>query len=165
VFDSTAPGPLFRAFDESRADGVVEHVRDRVVVVLLVVDHPGGEARTEERSLAPKAGVVLAGVMALEPLDGRRESLDRPVDDGVVVGRHQAVRVEAEGPAPDALLQESQEGTEVLRVAEERRRINRVGGEVEEAVGEPATKDPRHAIQGMQPAGRRSPTTPLLIQS
>jgi hypothetical protein len=152
VFDSTAPGPLFRAFDESRADGVVEHVGDRVVVVLLVVDHPGGEARTEERSLAPEAGVVLAGVMALEPLDGRRESLDRPVDDGVVVGRHQAVGVEAERPAPKALLQEGQEGTEVLRVAKERRRMNRVAGEVEKTVGEPATKDPRHAIEGMQPA-------------
>jgi hypothetical protein len=96
VFDSTAPGPRFGAFDESRADGVVEHVGDRVVVVLLVVDHPGGEARTKERALAPEAGVVLAGVVALEPLDGRRESLDRPVDDGVVVGRHQAVGVEAE---------------------------------------------------------------------
>jgi hypothetical protein len=157
VFASAAPGPLFRTVDESRADGVVEHVGDRVVVVLLVVDHPGGEARTEERSLAPEAGVVLAGVVALEPLDGRREPLDRPVDDGVVVGRHQAVGVEAEHPAPEALLQEGQEGTEVLGVAEERRRMNRVAGEVEEPVGEPATKDPRHAIEGMQPAGAGIP--------
>jgi hypothetical protein len=153
VFASAAPGPLFRALDESRADGVVEHVGDRVVVVLLVVDHPGGEARTKERALAPEAGVVLAGVMALEPLDGRRESLDRPVDDGVVVGRHQAVGVEAEHPAPEALLQEGQEGTEVFCVTKERRRINSVAGEVEEPVGEPAAKDPRHAIEGMQPAG------------
>jgi hypothetical protein len=150
VFGSAAPGPVFGSVDESRADGVVENVGDRVFVVLLVVDHPRGEARTEERSLATEAGVVLARVVTLEPLDGRRESLHRAVDDGVVVRRHQAVGVETERPTSEALRQEGQESTEVLCVAEELRRMNRVAGEVEVAVGQVAAKNPRHAIEGMQ---------------
>ena len=165
MFGSGAPGPLFRALDESRADGVVENVGDRVLVVLLVMDHPRGEARTKECSFPTEAGVVLARVVTLEPLDGRRESLHGAVDDGVVVGRHQAVGVDAEHPTSEALLQEGQEGAEVLCVAEERRRMNCVAGEVEVPVGQLGATDPRHAIEGMQSAGQKDPTATLLIRS
>ena len=74
------PGPVLSAFDEPGAHRVVEDVLEGVFVVLLVVDHPGGEALAEERSLAAEAGVVLSGVVALEPLDGRREVLDPGID-------------------------------------------------------------------------------------
>jgi hypothetical protein len=89
-----APRPVLAALDEARADRVVEDVLERVLVVLLVVDDPGREALAEECALAAEASVVLSGVVALEPLDGRREVFDPAVDERVIVRSHQAVRVQ-----------------------------------------------------------------------
>jgi hypothetical protein len=44
---SAAPGPVLGAFDEARADGVVEDVLDGLLQVILVVDDPGAEALAE----------------------------------------------------------------------------------------------------------------------
>jgi hypothetical protein len=70
---------------EAGADRVHADVLDRRLVVILVVDHPGGEAPGEEGAVAAQAGVVLPCEVALEPLDGRREPLHRSVDDRVIV--------------------------------------------------------------------------------
>jgi hypothetical protein len=66
-----APWPVLATRDESCANRVVEHVLERVLVVLLVVYDPGGEPLAEEGSLSAEPGVVLAGVVALDPLHGR----------------------------------------------------------------------------------------------
>ncbi|MDF2753393.1 MAG: hypothetical protein K0S82_1776 [Gaiellaceae bacterium] len=98
-----APRPVLPALDEACAYRVVEDVVKRVPVVLFVVDDPGGEPLAEERSLATEPGVVLPGVVALDPLHGRREVFDPGVDERVVVRPHQAERVEPESPTPRAL--------------------------------------------------------------
>jgi hypothetical protein len=66
-----APRPVLATLDEPRANRVVEDVLECVLVVLRVVDDPGGEPLAEEGSLPPEPGVVLAGVVALDPLHGR----------------------------------------------------------------------------------------------
>ena len=66
-----APRPVLAMLNESCANRVVEDVLERVLVVLLVVDDPGGEPRAEQGSLSAEPGVVLAGVVALDPLHGR----------------------------------------------------------------------------------------------
>ena len=86
----SAPGPVLPALHEACAHGVVQDVVQRVLVVLLVVDDPGGEPLAEERSLATEPGVVLPGVVALDPLHGRRQVFDPGVDECVVVRPHQA---------------------------------------------------------------------------
>jgi hypothetical protein len=98
-----APRPVLSALDEACAHRVVEDVVKRVSVVLFVVDDPGGEPLAEERSLATEPGVVLPGVVALDPLHGRREVFDPGVDERVVVRPHQAERVDPESPTPRAL--------------------------------------------------------------
>jgi hypothetical protein len=65
-----APLPVLGSVDEARSDRVVEDVREGCGVMLLVVDDPGGEPLGEERAGAPETCIVLAGVVALEPLNG-----------------------------------------------------------------------------------------------
>jgi hypothetical protein len=65
---TAAPGPFFGAFRSARADRVVEDVFDRRLEMLLVFDHPGGEALAEEGTSASVAGVVLARVVAVQPV-------------------------------------------------------------------------------------------------
>jgi hypothetical protein len=64
----TAPGPVLAAADEAGADGVVEDVLDRGGEVLLVPDHARPEALGEKRAEATVPRVVLARVVAVEPL-------------------------------------------------------------------------------------------------
>jgi len=139
-----APRPLVGVDDEARADRVVTHVFERRRVVVFVVDDPGREALREERALASEPRVVLARIVALEPLDGRREPLNRAVDHGVVVRRHQAVGVEAERPPLHGGLQERDESAAVLVVTEERRPVHRAGGHVEVPVRKRRAKESSH---------------------
>jgi hypothetical protein len=88
------------AFDEPGADGVVEDVGDRRLEVIVVLDDPRGEALTEQRPPSLVAGVVLPGVVAVQPVERRREHLVRPLDGGVVVRAHQAVGVQRQARAP-----------------------------------------------------------------
>ncbi len=138
------PGPVGRVADESRAYGVVDDVLERVLVVLFVVDHPGGEALAEERALPAEAGVVLSRVMALEPLDCRREVVDPGVYERVVVRPHQAVGVEPDAPALDALLEQRDERPVVVPVAEQPGLVDGVRRQVEIAVRELGAEDSRH---------------------
>jgi hypothetical protein len=93
------PRPVLAALDEARPYGIVEDVLDRGPVVVLVMDHPGREPLGEECAFTAEAGVVLASVVTLCPLEGGRDPLGRRVDKGVVVGAEQAVHVEIEPPA------------------------------------------------------------------
>lgn len=120
------PRPVLSALDEARADRVVQDVLDGGLVVVFVVDHPGGEALAEECALAAEASVVLPGVVTLRPLECGRDPVGRCVDDGVVVGAEQAVHVEIEAPAEDGLQQERQERVPVLVVHEEHRLVDAV---------------------------------------
>ena len=139
------PRPVGRVADESGAHGVVDDVLERVLIVLFVVDHPGGEALAEERALAAEAGVVLAGVVALEPLDCRGEVIDPGVDEGVVVRAQQAVGVESDAPALDALLEQRDERPVVVPIAEQPGLVYRVGRQVEVAVRQLGAQNSRHA--------------------
>ena len=127
----SSPGPVVGMVDEAGTDRVGEDVSEGRVVVVLVVDHPGGEAFGEERAPAAVACVVLAGVVALQPLDRRRQALDRTLDDCVVVSSHQAIGVEVERPAPRSSFQQPEEGVPILVVAEEHRLLHTAGRQVE----------------------------------
>jgi hypothetical protein len=66
---SAAPRPILGALDEAGADGVVEDVLDRRLEMILVVDDPGGEALAEQGAPAFVARIVLARVMAVQPVE------------------------------------------------------------------------------------------------
>ena len=140
-----APWPVLPVLDEACAHRVVEDVVERVPVVLFVVDDPGGEPLTEERSLAAESGVVLPGVVALDPLHGRREVFDPAVDECVVVRPHQAEGVEPESPTLRALREERDERPIVVPVAEQPRFVDGVRSQVEAAVWELGAEYSGHA--------------------
>ncbi len=139
------PRPVFTVADQSGSNGVVDDVLERILVVLFVVDHPRGEPLAEERALPAEAGVVLSRVVALEPLDCRGEGFDRGVDERVVMRPHQAVGVEPDAPALDALLEQRDERPVVVRVAEQPGLVDGVRRQVEIAVRELGAEDSRHA--------------------
>ena len=87
---------MFRAADQARSNGVVEDVLEGLLVVVLVVDDPGGEAFPEERAAAAVARIVLAGVVALVPLRGSGEGLRAALENAVLMRSHEAVGVPAE---------------------------------------------------------------------
>jgi hypothetical protein len=62
------PRPVLPALDEPGANGVVQHVLDRGGEVLLVPDHASPEAFGEEGAEASVPRIVLARVVAVEPL-------------------------------------------------------------------------------------------------
>ena len=153
-FDRSAtPRPVFRTVDESRSDGVPEHVVDRVSQVVLVVDDPGGEPLAEEGASPVVARVVLARVVAVQPVERAGEHLVRPFDDGVVVRPHQAIGVEGEARAPDRPAEVEHEEEVVAVVAEEHRLLDRVRGDVEVARRQVGAVDASHS------ATVRAPTT------
>jgi hypothetical protein len=140
-----APGPVLAAVDKARPNRVVEDVRERVLVVLFVVDDPGGEPLAEERSLTTEPGVVLPGVVALDPLHGRRQIFDPGVDECVVVRPHQAEGVEPESPTLRALREERDERPIVVPVAEQPGFVDGGRGQVEEAVWQFSAEYSGHA--------------------
>ena len=140
-----APRPVLPALDEAGTYRVVEDVVQRVPVVLFVVDDPGGEPLAEQRSLAAQPGVVLPGVVALNPLHGRREVFDPGVDERVVVRPHQAEGVEPESPTPRALRQERDERPKVVAVAEQPGFVDGVRRQVEVAVRQLGAEGSSHA--------------------
>jgi hypothetical protein len=152
-----APRPVLPALDEARAYRVVEDVVKRVPVMLFVADDPGGEPLTEERSLATEPGVVLPGVVALDPLHGRREVFDPGVDECVVVRPHQAEGVEPESPTLRALHEEHDECPIVVPVAEQPGFVDGVRGQVEVAVWQLGADYSGHAIDRTAPRSAHRP--------
>jgi hypothetical protein len=159
-----APRPVFPALDEACAYRVVEDVVKRVPVVLFVVEDPGGEPLAEERSLTTEPGVVLPGVVALDPLHRRREVFDPGIDECVVVRPHQAEGVEPESPTSRALREERDEGPIIVPVAEQPRFVDGVRRQVEVAIWQLGAEYSRHAATVRLLAlriGRRLASSPL----
>jgi hypothetical protein len=67
----TCGGPriVVRVVDQSGPDGVVQHVLDRVVQVVLGVEHPRSETRAEQVARALVPVVEALCVLAVEVLD------------------------------------------------------------------------------------------------
>jgi hypothetical protein len=162
-----APGPVACVADEACPDGVVQDVLDRGLEVLLVVDHPGGEALAEECAATSVAGVVLSRVVALVPLGGPREVFRTALEDRVVVRPHQAVDVVAEVEADERSAEQRQEQQPVEGVQEERSLVHAVRGHVEVAVRQLGAKDSSHApTVRLQPGpdAHRGTSSPLLAR-
>jgi hypothetical protein len=139
-----APRPVLPPVDEAGTDGVVEHVLDRRREVPLVPDHAGGKPFGEEGAEAPMPGVVLSRVVAMEPLHRPRELLRGPLEDRVVVGRHQTPALEHEPEPPDRPAKVDQEQAPVEIVPEERRLGDAPRRDVEVAVGQARPKHASH---------------------
>jgi len=101
--------------------------------MLVAVDHPRREPLGEESPAAAVSRVVLAGVVALEPLHCSREGVGRAFEDRVIVRAHQAVRVDAQPEPADGAPEEEEEQKAVSIVAKEHRLRDRAGGDVEKA--------------------------------
>src|SRR5438093_1252906 len=89
VFCST-PRPLLGRGRETGLDGIREHVRDRVVKVVLVLDDRGREAVAEEVAAAAVPAVELLRIDAVHTLHAARERRELALDDEVQAGVHQA---------------------------------------------------------------------------
>jgi len=152
VFGSTAPGPVLGTVDEAGADGIRQHVLDRRLEVILVLDHPGGEALGQERASPPVSRVVLAGVMAVEPVEGAGELTGRSLDDNVVVRSHDAAGMKREAGAPHGSSEVEHEQEPIAVVTEEHRLRDRVGGDVKEPGRQVGAANSSHW------AGRYAPT-------
>src|SRR5919197_5382034 len=64
---ASAPAPVARALAEAGANGIVEHVVDRVLQVLLGLDDPRGKPVAEDVSPATMSAVEGLRVEAVDP--------------------------------------------------------------------------------------------------
>ena len=127
-------------------DGVADDVLERVLVLLLGLDHPRPEAPAEDMVLATVALVEGAGVTAVEVAHAVREVRDRRLDEQVVVVSHQAAHVQPPAVAPLDASQDVDEDRPVPGVPEDRRLVvparadvvMRPGGEVAVWASHPA---------------------------
>ena len=148
-----APRPLLWKLRKTRGNGIRENVGDCSLQVILGVDHPGGEALGEEMAAPAVAGVVLPGVVALEPLECARELLGPRIDDGVVVGSHQAVRMKPQVEASRDRPEKENEEAAVGIGAEEVDLLHRARGDVEIAIRKLGAEQSRHACHGRPACG------------
>jgi hypothetical protein len=141
---AAAPGPVLPALHQAGPHRIVEHVFDRRGELPLVPDDARPEALGEKRPEAPMARVVLACVVAVEPLQRARDLLRWPFDHEVVVRRHQAPGLEPEPEAPHGGSEVDQEQAPVDVVAEERRGEDAAGPDVEIPVRKTRPKNTPH---------------------
>jgi hypothetical protein len=139
-----APRPLLRTIDDAGSNRVVEDVLDGGSELSLVPDHGRPEAFGKERAEAAVTGVVLARVVAVEPLHRPGELLGRAFDDHVVVRGHQAPALQAETEAADRSAQMDQEQPPVDVVSEERRVGDAASSDVEIPIGKTRAKHAPH---------------------
>jgi hypothetical protein len=174
VFDFAhfgGPGPVGRAADEAGADRVHADVLERVVPVLLVADHPGGEALGEERpgafGRAPSAArapqrrfagrVVLAGVGAVRAVERFGDVLDAARDEGVIVRVEEAVGVDRDRVTARGRREQRDEEKTVGVGLEEHRLEHGAGGDVEEAVRKARAENAGHDLHGTALETQRNP--------
>jgi hypothetical protein len=129
-----APGPLFGARAEARADRVVEDVAERGGQVFVAVDGARGVAVAEEVTPALVAPVERQRVDSVQAVHSAGHRLDGGLDHEVVVRRHQAVRVELPVEALDAVPEEGEEARPVQPVAEHRAVVDTEDRDVRDAV-------------------------------
>jgi hypothetical protein len=163
VFGSTAPGPVLGSIDEASAHRVVEDVGDRRLEVILVLDHPGGEALPQQRASPFVTRVVLTRVVAVEPVERAGEHRGRSLDDDVVVRSHDAIGVEREARPSDCPSEVEHEEDPIAVVTEEHRLWDRESRDVEEAGRQVGTADSSHLFGRYAPtaAGNTQRSTPF----
>jgi hypothetical protein len=140
-----APGPLFGVRAEAGADRVVKDVVEGRGEVLVAVDGAGGVAVAEEVTPAFVASVEHQRVDPVEPMHPSGHRVDGRLEHEVIVGRHQAVRVELPLEAVDAVPEKRQEARPVEPVAEHRPVVDAERRDVEDAVRQVGAKHSRHA--------------------
>lgn len=117
------------------------------------MDHPG-VALPEQGAPALVASVVLARVVAVEPMERAGELVRGSLDDGVVVRAHDAIGMQRETCPSHGSPQVDHEEQAVAVVAEEHRLGDRVRRDVEEAgrqVGAADTSHPSDATREPPP--------------
>jgi hypothetical protein len=112
--------------------------------VPLVAQHVGGEPLAEEVALAPMAAVEAERVDAVQAFHAVRESLLRGFDDEVVVRSHQAMRVDVPAVLSRGCAEQRQEVQAVEVDDEDVSAACAMRGDVEIAVRELASREPRH---------------------
>ena len=123
--------------------------------MLVRVEHAGVEAGAEEVAEALVTAVEALGVDAVEPLHAGGEVGAGGVDDEVVVRVHEAEGVAAPAVALDRLGQQLEEEHAVVVVLEQELGEHRVGGDVEEPVGQQSPEQTRHRPPRLRPGQRR----------
>jgi hypothetical protein len=133
---------------------VVDDVLDRVVVLLLGLDHPRPEALAEDVVLAAVACVEGFRVLPVEVAHPVREVGGRRLDEQVVVVAHEAPDVEAPAVPPLHPPQDVDEGGAVIGVAEDRRVVVALRSDVVVRARREVAVWPSHPSDG-SPGGRR----------
>jgi hypothetical protein len=161
VFGSAAPRPVLGAVDQAGADGIRQHVLDRRLEVIFVMDHPRGEALGQEGASPPVTGVVFARVMAVEPVEGAGELARRSLDDDVVVRSHDAVGMKRQAGPSHSSSEVDHEEQPIAVVAEEHRLPDRLSRDVEEAGRQVAAADSSHGFDATREPAPATPVVPL----
>jgi hypothetical protein len=123
--------------------------------VVVGVEHACVETSAEEVAEALVAVVEAPGVRSVQPLDAGGEVGPGGVDHQVVVRVHEAEGVAAPAVALDRLGQQRKEEDAVVVVLEEELGEHRVGGDVEEPVGQQGAEQARHRQPRLRPRPRR----------
>ena len=139
-------------------DGVVEDVVERVVVLVLGLDHLRPEPLPENVVLATMAFVEGAGVLAVEVSHAVGEVGQGRLDEQVVVIAEQAAGVEAPAVSASDASQDVLEDRAIPVVQEDRRVVVALRSDV--VVGPGGEVAVRTTHSGDRSAGRR-PAMPL----
>jgi hypothetical protein len=127
------------------------------VEVVVGLDQTRREAVAEEMTLAATAAVGSLRVTAVQDLHAVRQTLARRLDDGVVVGPHQAERVDCPVKPLDDQRQETEKVPPVVVVHEQPRLVDGFAGDVIDAVGQDAAEHSRHSDDGTARRCRQPP--------
>jgi hypothetical protein len=157
-----APRPFFGPRAQAGADGVEEDVVDRCGQVVVGVDDPRGVAIAPQVAATLVAPVERERVRPVQQVHPAGHRLDGRLEDEVVMGRHQAVRVDVPAEALDAVPHERKEAPAVKPVAEDGSVVDAEGRDVEDTVGQDRPKEARHRAERTPPA---SGTAPAGLQS
>ncbi len=126
------------------ADGVPQHVLDDAGEVVVVNDAARAEPVAEEVSLSFVLAVELLGVDAVDAVEPARECRLCRLDHEVVVVAEQREGMHLPSVCVDGVAQEPEEREPVAGVAEDRAAVDALDPDVEDPVGEPASKRSRH---------------------
>ena len=124
--------------------------------MVVVADDPGGEPRSEHVAVAVVPPVEALGVDAVQVLHAVRQSLGGRLQDEVVVRAHQAERMAVPPVSPDDEAEQTEEQQAVVIVDEDQAPEDAARGHVEDAVGQLAPADSRHAGDGSPPSWPRA---------
>jgi hypothetical protein len=112
--------------------------------VLVVADHPGREAPSEDVSMAAVTHVEPLRVDAVQILHARRQALDRRLDDKVVMRAHEAVRMAMPAVASGDQGEEGEEETPIHGVEVDRPCEHAAGRHMEDPVGQVGAANAGH---------------------